>query len=111
LNAGTSAVSLTTRTFDEALAAYPALVVDFWAPWCGPCRALAPVLEDVAREQAGRVVIGKVNVDEEPEIAARFGIRSIPTLIFFQDGKPRDTVVGAVPKSEITTRVAEMGAD
>ena len=108
MNADAFAVSLTTQTFDEALVAYPALIVDFWAPWCGPCRVLAPVLEDVAREQAGRVVVGKVNVDEAPEIAARFGIRSIPTVIFFRDGKPHDAVIGAVPKSEITTRLAAL---
>ena len=103
-------VSLTTQTFDEALVAHPALVVDFWAPWCGPCRAVAPVLDEIAREQSERVVIGKVNVDEEPEVAARFGIRSIPTLVFFRDGKPVDGVVGAVPKAEIERRVARLAA-
>jgi thioredoxin len=85
--------------------AHPQLVVDFWAPWCGPCRVLGPVLDEVAREQAGRVVIAKVNVDEQPGLAGRFGVRSIPTMIFFKHGEAVDTVVGAVPKAEITKRI------
>jgi thioredoxin len=104
-------VTLTEAGFDEALVAHPRLVVDFWAPWCGPCRAIAPVLEEVAQAAAGSVVIGKVNVDEQPALAGRFGIRSIPTLIFFQDGTPVDTVIGALPKAELQRRISEhMGA-
>jgi thioredoxin len=101
----TETIALDETHFDEAVAAYPALIVDFWAPWCGPCRAIAPVLEDVAREHAGRVVVGKVNVDEQAALAGRFAIRSIPTLLFFKDGKVVDTVVGAVPRAEITKRL------
>jgi thioredoxin len=110
MDSRSATVSLTTENFDEALAAYPSLIVDFWAPWCGPCRALAPVLEEVAREQAGQVVVGKVNVDDEPALAARFGIRSIPMVIFFREGKPVASVLGAVPKSEITKRLSALGA-
>jgi thioredoxin len=101
----TATIALDETHFDEALVAHPVLIVDFWASWCGPCRALAPMLEDVARDQAGRVVVGKVNVDEEPALAGRFAIRSIPTLLFFKDGKLADTVVGAVPRAEITKRL------
>jgi thioredoxin len=98
-------IALTDKGFDEAVVAHPQLVVDFWAPWCGPCRVLGPVLDEVAREQAGRVVIAKVNVDEQPGLAGRFGVRSIPTMIFFKHGEAVDTVVGAVPKAEITKRI------
>jgi thioredoxin 1 len=104
----TAAIELTEAGFDEALVAHPRLVVDFWAPWCGPCRAVAPVLEAVALEQAGQVVVGKVNVDEQPALAARFSIRSIPTLLFFKNGVPVDTVIGAVPRPEIDKRLAAL---
>jgi thioredoxin len=105
MTTGTQTIALTDRGFDEAVVAHPQLVVDFWAPWCGPCRALGPVLEEVAREQAGRVVVAKVNVDEQPALAGRFGVRSIPTLIFFKHGEAVDTVVGVVPRAEIAKRI------
>jgi len=108
--AGTNTITLTEAGFDEAVVAHPRLVVDFWAPWCGPCRALSPVLDEVAREQAGRVVVGKVNVDEQPALAGRFGVRSIPTLVFFKDGEAVDTVVGALPKADIAKRVDALQA-
>ena len=105
MTTGTTTIVLTDKGFDEALMAHPQLVVDFWASWCGPCRVLSPVLDEVAREQAGRVVVGKVNVDEQPALAGRFGVRSIPTLIFFKGGEAVDTVVGVVPKAEIVKRI------
>ncbi|MEM4328280.1 MAG: thioredoxin, partial [Candidatus Caldarchaeum sp.] len=83
------------------------VVVDFWAEWCAPCRAIAPVVKELARQYSGRVVFGKLNVDENPRTAAMFGIMSIPTLMFFKKGKPVDMVVGAVPKRMLETRIAQ----
>src|SRR5581483_3018729 len=82
--AETTALALGERNFAEIVAATPRLVVDFWAPWCGPCRMIAPMLDEIARAEAGRVVIAKVNVDEEPGLAQRFGIQGIPTLLLFK---------------------------
>ena len=100
-----ASVHVTERTFDGVVTSERPVVIDFWAPWCGPCRVLGPVLEQVAAERGEQVTIGKVNVDEEPSLAGRFGIRSIPTLLFFKDGALRETLVGAVPKAEILKRL------
>ncbi len=95
-------IHLTERNFDEALVATQGLVmVDFWAEWCGPCRAIAPVLEEMAEASEGRVTLMKVNVDENPELATRYGIRSIPTILFVKQGTVVDRVVGAVPKAAL----------
>ena len=100
---------LDERNYDEALvAAEGVLMVDFWAEWCGPCRAIGPVLEDLARTSGGAVTLAKVNVDENPGLAARYGIRSIPTILFVKDGKVRDQVVGAVPKPQIQAKLAAL---
>ena len=96
---------LTETSFDEAVVEHSALVVDFWAPWCGPCRAIAPTLEALGQEYAGRVAIAKVNVDEQPILASRYQVRSIPTLLFLKDGKVVDQLVGAVPKAQLTKRM------
>jgi thioredoxin 1 len=104
--ASQSTLHLTEAAFDETLASHPeAVVVDFWAEWCGPCKAIAPTLEELATEYAGRVTIAKVNVDEHPGLAARFQVRSIPTLLFFKGGQVIDQVIGAVPKAQIRKRL------
>jgi thioredoxin 1 len=100
---------LDERNYDEALvAAEGVLMVDFWAAWCGPCRAISPILEDLARSSNGTVTLAKVNVDENPGLAARYGIRSIPTILFVKDGKVRDQLVGAVPKPQIQAKLAAL---
>ncbi|MGQ0794082.1 MAG: thioredoxin [Deltaproteobacteria bacterium] len=95
-------IEIQDSTFEaEVLKSETPVLVDFWAPWCGPCRALAPVVDEIATSYSGRVKVGKVNVDQNQQITTKFGIRSIPTLIVFKDGKAQHQVVGAVPKSEI----------
>jgi thioredoxin 1 len=104
--ASSTIVHLTDASFDATLAAHAeAVVVDFWAEWCGPCKAIAPVLEELAQEYAGKVTIAKVNVDEHPGVAARYQVRSIPTLLFFKGGQVVDQVIGAVPKTQIKKRL------
>lgn len=97
---------LDERSYDEALAAAEGVVmVDFWAEWCGPCRAVAPILEDLARTSDGTVTLAKVNVDENPGLAARYSIRSIPTILFVKDGQVQDQLIGAVPKPQIQAKL------
>lgn len=85
------------ESFDKALEQGGLMMVDFWAAWCGPCRMLGPVVEDLAKRYDGKAVVGKVNVDEEQELAIRYGVMSIPTVIFFKDGKEIDRKVGVMP--------------
>jgi thioredoxin 1 len=107
--ASANVIEFTDANFDaEVLAATTPVLVDFWAPWCGPCRAIAPVLEELARAEAGRLVVAKVNVDQEPGLAQRFGVQAIPTLLLFKDGQVVDTMVGAPPKAELQRRLAAL---
>ena len=101
-------LKLTDADFDTEVKNQPLVVVDFWAEWCGPCRMVAPVLEELAIEYSGRLTVGKVNVDENRETAARFGIRSIPTLLFFRDGSRVDQVIGAHPKGTIKSKIDQL---
>jgi thioredoxin 1 len=104
--ASQSTLHLTEAAFDQTLAEHQEpMIVDFWAEWCGPCKAIAPTLDELAQEYSGRVTIAKVNVDEHPGLAARFQVRSIPTLLFFKGGVVIDQVIGAVPKAQIKKRL------
>ena len=101
-------LTLTDADFDAQVKAQPLIVVDFWAEWCGPCRMVAPVLEELANEYSDRLAVGKVNVDENRQTAARFGVRSIPTLMFFRDGSRVDQVIGAHPKATIKAKIDQL---
>jgi len=92
------ALELNAQNFEETIKNNEVVLVDFWAPWCGPCRMIAPIIEELSKEYEGKVVVGKVNTDEAGEIAAQFGIRSIPTVIFFKNGEAADAMIGAAPK-------------
>lgn len=97
----------TTAEFDELVRGSPLpVVVDFWAPWCGPCQTVAPEVEKLARDRAGGAVVLKLNTEEVPEVAQRFGVRSIPTFIVFRDGREQRRFSGAMGASELATRVA-----
>ncbi len=89
----------------EVLESSSPVLVDFWATWCGPCRMIAPVIEELAGEYEGKAKIGKLDVDNNPNVAMEYGVRSIPTLLIFKDGKIADTIIGAVSKSYITERL------
>lgn len=91
----------------EVLDSKGLVLVDFWAPWCGPCRMVGPVIDEVAGEYSGKVKIGKLNTDEEMDLAAQYHIMSIPTMMIFKDGQPVDKIMGAVPKPAITKKLDE----
>lgn len=96
---------LTDETFQQTVAEGNVVLVDFWAAWCGPCRAIAPIMDELAGEYEGRAKIAKVDVDNNQRTALEYGIRSIPALLIFKGGKVVDTIVGAVPKNYITDRL------
>jgi thioredoxin 1 len=101
-----NALNLSEATFDAELGRHKeVLMVDFWAEWCAPCRAIAPTLEELARESGGKVSLAKVNVDEQPALAARYGVRSIPTILFVKEGTVVDQVIGAVPKAQLKKKL------
>ncbi len=104
-------IAINETTFEtEVLQSDKPTLVDLWAPWCGPCRMIAPVVEEIAAETEGRFKITKLNTDEHPQLASRFGVRSIPTLLFFKNGALADQIVGAVPKKTIVARLEALAA-
>ena len=99
-------ITLTDYNFDETTRKYSLLVVDFWAPWCGPCKLVSPMIDQLAIELRGKVVFGKLNVDENPTVANIFGIQSIPTLIIFKNGEAIDGLMGAIPKQQLISTIS-----
>lgn len=98
-------IILTDANFSSEVKAHQLMVVDFWAPWCGPCRMVAPVIEQLARDYSGKVAFGKLNVDENPIISSNFQVQSIPTILIFRNGQPVDGVLGAVPRSLLESKI------
>lgn len=103
----TEPIVLTDSNFASEVTKYPIMLVDFWAPWCGPCRMVSPIIEQLSREYSGRVAFGKVNIDENQRIAASFGIQSIPTLMIFKGSKAVDVIIGAMPKAQIEIKLKQ----
>jgi len=102
------ALAITTENFDSIMKSEQLVVIDFWAQWCGPCRALAPIVEELAEEYKGKAVIGKCDTDENNDIAIRFGVRNIPMLIFIKNGEVKDVLVGLVKKNELTAKIESL---
>jgi thioredoxin 1 len=98
-------IELTDATFDSIINSEKPVLVDFWAEWCGPCKMIGPVVEELAGDYEGRAVVAKLNVDENPNVTARYGVRSIPTLLVFKKGQIVDKQIGAVPKSVLSSKL------
>ena len=98
-------IAVSDRNFEQTVKNYPLVVVDCWAAWCAPCRAIAPIVEQLAKDYTGKVVFGKLNVDENPETAQRFGIMAIPTLLVMKDAREVDRIVGVLPKGELEEKI------
>ena len=98
-------IKITDADFDEAVKKYDAIVIDCWAPWCGPCRIVGPVIDELANEMQGKIVFGKLNVDENPAISGKHQIMSIPTMLVFKNGNLVDRLIGALPKEELQKKL------
>ena len=98
-------IVVSDRNFDQTVKNYPLVVIDCWAAWCAPCRAIAPVVEELAKEYSGKVVFGKLNVDENPETAQKFSVMAIPTLLVMKNGTEVDRIVGVLPKSQLEAKI------
>lgn len=102
-------INVTSQTWDsEVLKSKGIVMVDFWAVWCGPCRMIAPTVEELAKEYEGRIKVAKLNTDENPDIASRYKIMGIPTIMFFKDGEKVDQIVGAVPKPQLKAKIESL---
>ena len=99
-------IVVSDRNFDQTVKSYPLIVVDCWAAWCAPCRAIAPLVDEMAKEYSGKVVFGKLNVDENPETAQKYGVMAIPTLLIMKDGQEVDRIVGVLPKNQLEAKVS-----
>jgi thioredoxin 1 len=98
-------IAVSDRNFDQTIKNYPLVVVDCWAAWCAPCRAIAPIVEELAKQYSGKVVFGKLNVDDNPETAEKFGIQAIPTLLVMKNGAEADRIVGLLPKNQLEAKI------
>ena len=98
-------VEMTDATFKEMIQNHPLVVVDCWAPWCGPCRMVAPIIEELSRDYVGRILFGKLDVDENRKVSMQYDIMSIPTLLVFKNGKLVDTIIGAMPKQTLEQKI------
>ena len=104
-------ININEESFERAVVQSPVpVLVDFWAPWCGPCKMIAPLLDEIARENPETLRVAKVNVDDNPSLAARYGVKSIPTLLVFSDGQLKDTSVGLTSKQNLLSKIAALAA-
>ena len=98
-------LALDDSTFSQTINKFPLTLVDFWAPWCGPCRMMSPIIDEIGKDYLGKLVVGKINVDENPLVAGQFGISSIPTLLLFKRGQAVNKIIGSVSKNKITEMI------